>query len=82
MRRKRLSTKRRLELAECAFAAHGELKEYAAEALRLALLAESMGQRRTAGQLRAAAALMGNTQKLYVQMLKEGFLDRNRGRRR
>lgn len=81
MGRSKPSLKRRLELAECAFAAHCDLKEYAAEALRLSILAESMGQRRTAGQLRAAAFLMGNTQKLYVQMLKEGYLDRHRRRR-
>lgn len=81
MRRRAPDLKRRLELAECAYQAHAELKEYAAEALRLAILAESIGQRRTAGKLRAAAALMGNTQKVYVEILKEGFQDGGRTRR-
>ena len=76
MGRKAKVGRSRVDLSESAFQAHETLTGYTREALRLALLAEAMGKRRTAGQLRAAAAMMTNAKGMYVRILREGYSDR------
>jgi len=76
MRRlKRLNSKRE-ELSESAFFSSRELQKHAQEAFKMALLAEGLGARRTAGQFRSAAMMLNTASRFYAAVLREGYVDR------
>ncbi|MEJ8476866.1 hypothetical protein [Roseibium algae] len=76
MRRVKGSSSKRVELSECAFFSSQELKLHAQTACKMALLAEGLGARRTAGQFRSAAMMLNTASRFYAAVLREGYVDR------